>query len=75
MVSPQELKTLRVAVKKQAKTDTKLFFSCPTLLAHSTFFQRFFPGLYEQAYFLSLLGPVPLQLQFFDIFYNSKAFL
>ena len=37
--------TLPIAVKKQAKTDTKLLFSCPVLRDHSILFQIFCPGL------------------------------
>ena len=57
------------------KTDTKLFFYCPVLLDHSILFQMICLGLPEQGNFLYLPGPVSFQLQFFDIFNNSKAFL
>ena len=36
---------LAVAVKKNAKVDIKLFFSCPILLDFSILFQIFCPGL------------------------------
>ena len=68
-------KNLQIAVKKNAKTDTKLLFSCPVLLDYSILFQIFCLRLSEQANFRSLLSPVPFQLQFFNIFYNFKAFL
>ena len=44
---------LPIAVKKHAKTDTKLFSSCPVLLDYSILFQIFCPGLSEQANFWS----------------------
>ena len=45
LVSLQELRLCKQQLKKLAKTDTKLFFSCPVLLDYSTLFQIFFPGL------------------------------
>ena len=38
---PSRTQTLPIAVKKYAKTDTKLFFSCPELLDYSILFQIF----------------------------------
>ena len=37
--------TLRIAVKKHAKSDTKLFFPCPILRDYSILFQIFCRGL------------------------------
>ena len=42
---PSFPQTLRIAVKKHAKPDTKLFFSCPVSLDYSILFQIFRPGL------------------------------
>ena len=43
---PSRTETLPIAVKKHAKTDTKLFFSCPVLLDCSILSQIFCPGLW-----------------------------
>ena len=44
-VSPHKNQILTIAVKKFAKIDTKLFFSCPVLLDFFTWFQIFRPRL------------------------------
>ena len=67
--------SLLIAVKKHAKTYTKLFFFCPVLLDYSILFQIFCPGLSELVNFQPYLGAFSFQHQFLDIFYNSKAFL
>ena len=71
---PSITQTLRIAVKKHSKAETKLFFFCSVLLYYSSLFQIFCPGLSEQANFSSLLDPFPFQLQFFDIFITPKYF-
>ena len=45
-----------MAVKKHAKTDTKLFFSCPVLLDYSILFQIFCPGLWFSKLVLETLS-------------------
>ena len=59
---PSRASTLQIALKKHAKTDTKLLYSCLVLLDYSILFQIFFLGFSEQANFLSLLGPIPFQI-------------
>ena len=50
-------RTLPIAVKKNAKTDTKLFFSCPILMDDSIFFQIFCTGLQFLIIFFSPCSP------------------
>ena len=63
-----EVNTLAISVKKHAKVDIKLFFSCPVLLNFSNFFQIFRTELSDETNFQSKLGPVSFIFHFFDIF-------
>ena len=65
--------TLTLAVKKHAKVDIKLFFSCPVLLDFSILFQIFCTGLSEQRKFLVVTQPSLLETLVFGQFVHYQS--